>query len=242
MSYEQRFFPKNQPIHIISRAVAGTKTFDDEGDCYRFIFQIYAANIGRPAPNARRYDAKKAGKLLLQGKKLGKHYITGRHKPFVHIFDFALVKTHYHFYLVPNIDNGVMPFMHKLNLGFAKYFNMKHERKGTVFSRTYKARMVHGQGHSDTVRQYVSVINALDIFQPKWRKTGLSNSAKALEFLKTYPFSSFLDNAGKRNAKFLAPEDIREKFGLIQGEKFLNAAEYFLKDRGTRPYMAFAFE
>jgi len=242
MGHEQRYFPKNQPFHIVSRAVANTKIFQNDSDCHRFIFQIQASNIGNPAANANRYNIKKAAQQLLQGKELDERYIINRHKPFVHIFDFALVKTHYHFYLASNIDNGVIPFMHKLNMSFAKYFNVKHERKGAVFSGTYKFRTVHGSVHSDTVRQYVSIINSLDIFQPKWREAGITEPEKALEFLKTYTFSSFQDNIGERNAKFLAPKNIKEKFGLIQGEKFLNASEYFLKKRAIRPFLTFVFE
>ena len=35
---------KGQPFHIISRAVDEKKIFDNDADCYRFIFQMYAAN------------------------------------------------------------------------------------------------------------------------------------------------------------------------------------------------------
>jgi len=136
-----RYFPKNQALHVVSRSVANTNIFENEDDCCRFIFQVQAANTGTPAPNIKRRNIKRAAEYLLKGKDPD-NLIIKRHEPFVHLLDFSLIKTHYHFFLVQNIENGLVYFMHKLNLAFAKYFNMKYERMGAVFSGTYRAEEV----------------------------------------------------------------------------------------------------
>ncbi len=242
MPYRRTHFEKNQPVHIVSHAVAGTRIFENDSDCCRFIFQMYAANLGKPAPNTSRRNLKIAVKRLFQGKKLSKLYIKKEHKPLVHILDFSLVKNHYHLYLLPNITNGVIPFMQRLNLGFAKYFNLKHDRQGALFAGPYKTRLVEGETHSDTVHRYVSVINPLDIFQPDWREYGLRRPEEALVFLKEYKFSSFLDNIDQRSSRLLAPNKIREKYNLDHGGIFLDTIKYFLKERATRSYLAFSLE
>ncbi len=216
--------------------------FEDDSDCYRFIFQMHAANIGRPAPNSGRRNIRRIVKKLFQGKKPKPLYIEKEHEPLVHILDFALVMNHYHFYLLPNVTDGIVPFMQRLNLGFAKYFNLKHKRKGSLFSGPYKTRLVDGQTHSDTVQRYISIINPLDIHKPNWRERGLTDAEKALEFLKEYEFSSFPDNIGQRESLFLAPQETREEYNLVQGDMFLDAARHFLQDRATRSYLAFSFE
>jgi len=64
------FFEKGQSYHIVSRTVEGRKIFENEDDCYRFVFQAQAANFGVPALNTRRLDLQTAIKELLRGKKL----------------------------------------------------------------------------------------------------------------------------------------------------------------------------
>ena len=138
MPYRKIFFEENQPFHIVSHAVEERKIFEREEDCYRFIFQIYAANYGTPASNLWKKDVINAAKGLLKGEEVSKNFVTGEHPPLVYILDFSFVVNHYHFYLVPNTENGVPVFMKKLNGGFAKYFNLKHGRKGTLFGSRYK--------------------------------------------------------------------------------------------------------
>jgi len=228
MPYRGVFFEKNQPFHIISRAVEERKIFEEEDDCYRFIFQIYAANIGRPVFNLRRRDIIKASQSLLAGEEISEKFIIKEHSPLVYILDFSLVMNHYHFYLIPNFKNGVPIYMQKLNGGFAKYFNLKHGRKGSLFGSRYKSILVKTEFQSDAVSRYVSIINPLDVFQPGWREEELKNWQESYRFLKDYQFSSFPEKIGERNSKFVAGKEIRERYGV----KPINNEEYFqfLKD------------
>jgi len=232
------FFEKGQSYHIVSRTVEGRKIFENEDDCYRFVFQAQAANFGVPALNTRRLDLQTAIKELLRGKKLPPGYINKKHDPFVHIIDFCLVVNHYHFYLIPNITNGIIPFINRLNLGFAKYYNLKYKRKGTLFSGRYKRRHIDNQVYSDAVKRYISIINPLDVFQPGWREKGLKNKEGALSFLKNYEFSSFLDNIGQRQAGILAPEAILSKYKIGEKEDYQNFAVNFIQNRSSGPYQS----
>ncbi len=214
MSFRNRFFEENQPLHIISRAVEGRKIFENKEDCYRFIFQIFAANMGKPGLNLRREDIIGAAKLLLHSKEMSDKLVIIEHPPLVHILDFSLVVNHYHFYLMTNIENGIPRFMQKLNGGFAMYFNLKYGRQGTLFGRRYKSVPVKTEFQSDAVSRYVSIINPLDLYQPGWREEGLDNWEEAFDFLENYQFSSFPDKIGKRNSKLLAPKEVLERIGL----------------------------
>ena len=68
-------FEGEKPRHIISRAVDERVIFADEADCYRFIFQIYAANYGKPAANFRRADVIKTAKSILAGGSIADEFI-----------------------------------------------------------------------------------------------------------------------------------------------------------------------
>jgi len=234
MPYRKIFFEENQPFHIVSRAVEERKIFELEEDCYRCIFQIYAANVGKPAFKLWRKDVIQAAKSLLSGEEISSKFVIKEHPPLVHILDFSLVINHSHLYLVPNIENGVPIFMKKLNGGFAKYFNLKHGRKGALFGSRYKSIPVESEFQSDAVSRYVSIINPLDVYRVGWREEGLKDLERALGFLESYQFSSFPDKIGKRDSKIIAPKEILEKYcstSNLTKEEYLKFVEDFLKQK-----------
>lgn len=230
-----RKFDINYPVHVISRAIERKNIFNNEEDCFRFIFQAYAANIGKPAHNLWRQDVIKIAKAILHGEEISLKFIIKEHKPLVHFLDFALVVSHDHLYLLPNVENGIPIFIGNLNNGFAQYYNLKHKRKGVLFDGRYRAVITRTQFQADAVSRYVSVINPLDVFQPGWREDGLKNKEEAFKFLKSYQFSSFPDKIGERKSKILAPPEILEKY-LTLGSDTKTYQEFirsFLEDRSA---------
>lgn len=235
MPYRKVFFEKNQPAHIISRALIDV--FKNKEDCYRFVFQFYAANRGKRGFNVRIQDAIKAGQSLLQGKDIPSKFLTQEHPPLVELLDFSLVVNHYHFYLIPNIENAIPILSQRLNTGFAKSFNLIHGRKDAVFGTRYRGVLVKTDFQSAAVSRYVSMINPLDVFQPGWREAGLIDSEKAFEFLENYEFSSFPDRIGKRKSRILAPQTILEQHDPFwgSGSEYRQFVEEFLKERSSLP-------
>jgi len=233
MPYRNFIFQKDQPFHIISRAVEERNIFADESDCYRFIFQIHAANIGKPNLNLRRLNVVETAQALLNGRGFPDNFIIQEHPPLVHILDFSLNVNHYHFYLVPANENSIPIFIKKLNGGFAKYFNLKHNRKGSLFGSRYKGIPIEDDLQSDTVSRYVSIVNPLDIYQPGWRESGLTDQNKALDFLENYQFSSFPDKIGKRHSKILAAPEILEKYSTGFKGDYIKFTKDFLEQKLT---------
>ncbi|MBI2450433.1 MAG: transposase [Candidatus Nealsonbacteria bacterium] len=229
----RNIFEKDIPAHIISRSIEERKIFSDEEDCFRFIFQAYAANIGSPARTLWRQDVIKLAKAILEGERISSRFILKEHDPLVNFLDFSLVVTHYHFYLTPNSENSIPAFIRNFNNGFAQFFNQKHNRKGVLFNGPYRAIITKTQLQADTVSRYVSVINTLDVFQPKWREQGLKNPKEAFEFLKSYQFSSFPDKIGERKSKILASAEILEKYLTIGADikTYQEFVKNFLNER-----------
>lgn len=226
---------ENQPYHILSRAVEKRPIFDREEDSFRFILQMYAANVGRPVANMHRKDVIRFGQALLENRELPTRLVIHEHPLLVNLLSFALVKDHYHFCLVSGSRENIPKYMHRLNIGYAKYFNLKYGRKGTLFESRYKLIPVQSGFQLDALLRYLNVINPLDVYQPGWREQGLDNSQDALRFLNNYLFSSFPDLFGKRRSKILAPRDVVEKFlgkeVLQDATAYLELIESFLKER-----------
>jgi len=228
-----RIFEENQPLHVLSRAVEERKIFGKEENCWRFIFQTYAANVGRPVFNIRRLDIIKTAQALLNGEEPSSKFVIKEHPPLVYLFDYVLPITHFHFYLLPTSKKALALFMKKLKGGFAKYFNLKNLRQGTLFDGPYKSIQIESQTQSDTVIRYIAIVNTLDVYQPGWRKEGLRNWKGAYNFLVNFQFSSFPDRIGKRRAKILASPEIYEKYSLAMGgeKEFKKFTENFLKEK-----------
>ena len=233
----ENLFEKNQPYHIFSRAVEKRKIFNDQENCYRFVFQMYAANIGKPAYNLHRRDVIKTSQTLLMGGEILPDFIINEHSPLVDFLSFALVGDHYHFNLIANSEGSIPIYMQRLNIGFVKYFNLKYNRRGTLFESRYKIIPIQTNFQLDAILRYINVINPLDIYQPGWREKGLRNQKEAFKFLKEYPFSSFPDLFNKRNSKILAGGKILERFLekeiITSREEYLKFIKEFLEKKAT---------
>lgn len=241
MPYRKVFFEKNQPIHLVSRALIDI--FKQKEDCYRFVFQFYTITLGRRGFNVKTKDAIKAGQALLQGEKIPEKFVIKEHPPLVHLLDFSLVMNHYHFYLLPTTDEAVVHLMHNLNDSCARSFNLLHGRRDAVFGSRYKGIIVKTDFQSHAVSRYVSIINPLDVFQPGWRKEGLKNPEEAFNFLENYEFSSFPDKIGKRTSQVLAPREVLEQYAPFWGSRneYQEFVKKFLKEK-TASYPSFFIE
>lgn len=200
------------PSHVLCRAIEGRPIFQTDDDCYRFIFQMYTTNYGSPAPNLHRRDIVKAAKALLHGEDIPKTFFTKEHSPLVQFLSFTEVVNHYHLLLLPAEENGIPRYMQKLNTAFARYFNIKHTRKGRLFESTYKAVPIKSEAQLDAIIRYINVKNPIDVHQPGWRENGLKDKGEAWKFLHLYPFSSFPDIFGDRTSKLLAQGSIRNQY------------------------------
>lgn len=233
MPYRKIFFEKNRPFHIITRAVDGKKIFQKDDDCYRLLFQLCAANLGKTGFNLQRRDIIKVAKALLEGEKISPKFLLKEHPPLVSILDFSLVMNHYHLHLLANIENSVPIFIQRFNRGFAGYFNLKYGRKGPLFEGPYKSVAIETDSQGAAVSRYVSIVNPLDLHQPNWRKEGLKDWRGALRFLENFLFSSFPDKVGLRKSGILAPKDILEQYSFVGfGKKeFQEFTKQFLKEK-----------
>ncbi len=131
-------------------------------------------------------------------------------KLLVHIHAFCLMPNHYHLLLSPAIENGIALFMKKLGMGYAKYFNERYGRSGALWQGKYKRIRIARDAHFLYIPYYIH-LNPLDLSHAEWRHGKVKNVWKALEYLKAYRWSSYLDYQRTRNfpsitdREFLAP-------------------------------------
>jgi putative transposase len=177
--------------HTLNRGVDKRNIFLDDQDRFRFIHDLFEFNdaewvnttfyrFSRSNDIASRKIERKPRKLL------------------VDIHAFCLMPNHYHLLLSPKVDGAIPKFMKKLNMGYAKYFNERYERKGALFEGRYKAVRVATDAHFLHLPYYIH-LNPLDLFMPSWRAGEIKNYQSALKFLEQYRWSSHIDYLGKKN-------------------------------------------
>lgn len=94
-------------------------------------------------------------------------------------------------------------FLMKLNVGYAKYFNEKYSRSGTLFQGRTKKILIEQEAHFLYILHYVH-LNPLDYLTGAtgWRerdRNSIKNAKEALRYLEEYRWSSYLDYCSKKN-------------------------------------------
>jgi putative transposase len=209
-------------IHTLNRGVDKRKIFLDSQDYFRFVHDLFEFNDQDRVNTTFYYFNQSndiASRKIVERKK---------RKLLVNILAFCLMPNHYHLLLNPRLESGVSKFMKKLNMGYAKYFNQKYDRKGALFEGRYKSIEVSHESHFIHLPYYIH-LNPLDLVAPEWREREMKNYKNALKFLGSYRWSSHLDYLGKKNFPSITNRDfLLEFFGGSKG--YENQIVQWLKD------------
>lgn len=178
--------------HVLNRGVDKRKIFLDDQDYFRFVHDLFEFNNQDSINNNYYY--------FQNSNVIARRYINEKEprKLLVEIMAFCLMPNHYHLLLKPKVENGMTKFMKRLNMGYARYFNEKYERSGTLFQGRYKSVVIENEAHFLHIPYYIH-LNPLDLIVPEWRERKLKNFNKAVNFLKSYRWSSHLDYLGIKN-------------------------------------------
>ncbi|PJE57510.1 MAG: hypothetical protein COU82_01620 [Candidatus Portnoybacteria bacterium CG10_big_fil_rev_8_21_14_0_10_38_18] len=206
--------------HVLNRGVDRRKIFLNKQDYFRFIHDLFVFN-----------DQKIVNTTFRAFGKFQMNDIASRSLPrklLVDIYAFCLMPNHYHLVLSPRIEMGISKFIKKLDMGYAKYFNQKYKRKGTLYESRYKSILIEKESHFYHLPYYIH-LNPLDIEFPEWREGKLRNRNKAIEFLDNYRWSSHLDYSGKKNFPSVTNRGfLLDVFG--GEEKYRKSIEKWLED------------
>ena len=218
-----RYIRSMEVYHVLNRGVDKRQIFMDKQDYLRFIHDLYEFNNQERVESTylKFHNYSTDNNIDLKPDKEPR-------KLLVDILAFCLMPNHYHLLLSPRGEGSIPQFMHKVNMGYSKYFNQKHERVGTLFQGPYKHISVTNETHFLHLPFYVH-FNPLDLSYPEWRENKISNPKKALEFLKSYRWSSHLDYLGIKNfPSVLNMKPLMEIFG--NNKDYQKLVENYLKD------------
>lgn len=180
----------------MNRGVDKRQIFLDNQDRARFVHDLYEFNDSASATNTVRGlppDSPEAIMFDLVGR-------TSERDPIVDIHGWCIMGNHYHLLVSEIVDGGITKFIMKLNVGYAKYFNERYKRVGTLFQGRTKKIHVNSDAYFLHILHYIH-LNPLDFLKgaESWRTLEIKNAKDALAYLNTYRWSSYLDYCGKKN-------------------------------------------
>lgn len=169
--------------HILNRGVEKRDIVIDDGDRIRFVHDLYELNNRKVAAHPLTKDRRTASRALL-----------------VRIHAWCLMRNHYHLLVSPIDDDvaNISRFAQKLGMGYAKYFNEKYSRTGVLWQGVFKKIRIERDAHFNYIPYYIH-LNPLDFSIPEWREGKVRNVEAALQKLKEYKWSSYLDYTGEKN-------------------------------------------
>lgn len=175
--------------HALNRRVDKTTLFLDDKDRTRFVQGLDLFNDEAPIDNLHR---------IINGSYV--RPTRSNKRPLVKIHAWCLMGNHYHLLISEVREGGMKKFLMKLNVGYAKYFNERYRRSGTLFQGRTKKVRIATNAHFLHILNYIH-LNPLDFMRgaQDWRDRKISSPSEALRYLKDYTWSSYLDYCGKAN-------------------------------------------
>lgn len=229
MAYIKRQFAINGIYHILNRGVDKRRIFLHQLDYLRFVHDLFEFNDAAPLTHTA-YSFSKSSETR---KPIYTHKEKKPRKFLVEILSFCLMPNHYHLLLLQKTEGGVVKFIKRLNMGYAKYFNEKYKRAGTLFQGRYKAVPVTTEAHFIHLPYYIHA-NPLDLVMPEWREANLANVNQAWEYLENYRWSSHRDYLGIKNFPSVTQREfLREILG--DSKRYETEFKKWLRDISLEP-------
>ncbi len=185
-------FVNGEFYHVYSHTISDLPLFRNDSDYIRFLQVLFSSNGQRAMPHLGRANGLNLVSDIRDEKiNLG--------EPLVDIISFCLMPNHFHLLLREIKDGNISIFMHRILVSFSKYINIKYERRGHVFERTFNSKIISDNEYLLRVSSYIH-LNSKDIRE--WHKK------EAL-----YPWSSFQDYvAENRWGRLIKNEEILSQF------------------------------
>ncbi|HCR52279.1 MAG: hypothetical protein A3F53_01370 [Candidatus Zambryskibacteria bacterium RIFCSPHIGHO2_12_FULL_48_10] len=154
-------FLDGEYYHIYNRGVDKRVIFNDDKDFERFLVSMNDFNSVEPIGSIYEHSFHKKSRLGNSVSKSEPKSTKKKIKPLVDFVAYCLNKNHFHFIVKQVSDRGVEKLMHRLGLGFTKYFNLRHERTGSLFQGPFQAVHIDSNEYLLYVGAYVNLNNLI---------------------------------------------------------------------------------
>ncbi len=189
------FYPDNY-YHLLNRGTDKRKIFIDNRDYRRFLVSLAVFNDRKSPP-------RHVGRFVKNFDILNKSYKPDKRDKLIDIIAFTLLPNHFHFFVRERQNGGISLFMQKVCMGYSHYFNLRNDRTGTLWQRTFEARHINDNSYFLHIMNYIH-LNILDLYYPEWREGELKDWIRAEDKMRDYLWSSYgYYRTGKSKVPFM---------------------------------------
>jgi putative transposase len=160
-----------ETYHIFNRSVGKEDIFSTKANLYHALGIIEYYRFPQEI---------RLSKLKSLPKDLKEGYLNSlkNKTPLVEIYSYAFMPNHYHLLVKQLQEDGILKFVSNFQNSFAKFFNLKNDRKGTLFQNSFKAKRIVSEEEFVHVSRYIH-LNPVTSYLIK------------LDKLRDYPWTSF---------------------------------------------------
>lgn len=194
--------------HVFNRSIARQPIFNSVTDYQRALDVFSFYSFFEPPLRFSHY-----ARLPKSQKTNFMDRLIGSNQNQVEILAFCLMPNHVHFLIKEIREKGISTFMSNFQNSYAKYFNLKTNRSGSLFQTMFKAVRIETDEQLLHVARYIH-LNPITAY-----------ILKNIEDLMNYPWSSFPVYTGKQTSYVLNTNTILGYFPSI--DKFIE----FTKDQ-----------
>ena len=203
--------------HVFNRTIAHAEAFTSKRELHRVLELVNYYRF----PQHKSYSRFKSI-FNIDGKN---HYLKNiwLHDPLVEIHAFTIMPNHFHFLLKQICDKGISTFISNLQNGYAKYFNKKDDRNGSLFQKPFKAKRIASDElllhisryiHLNMVTSYMITYDKLE--ESEWTSYGSYTDKRKVHFINT-DFILKVAGSKKIYEKFVKDQiDYQRKLGMIK--------------------------
>lgn len=206
-------FVQGKIYHIFNRSVEKRNIFDNETDKWRLLQGMFLFNDENNSFGIlHEIERKNKGKInfLLLKEFVNSHRKNRR--ALVRILADCLMSNHFHLLIEEIQENGISRFMHKLETGYANYFNKKYNRVGSLFQGRFKATAIENDLYLQYLLVYINVINPGQLIESELKEKGVMNIEKVMNFAENYSFGTHPDYLGIRDSIIIDKGIFKEFF------------------------------
>lgn len=148
MPYRKTVFANEQFYHITNHTVGNEIIFLNKIALKRALALINFYRFKSPMSFSRFLQLNKEKQQRLKEAIL-------KSPPLVEIYAFSLMPNHFHFLLKQLAENGISAFISNFQNGYAKYYNLKSGRKGSLFCQMFKGILIETEEQFIHVSRYI---------------------------------------------------------------------------------------
>lgn len=187
--------------HVFNRGVDRRNIFINEADMWRFLQGMFLFNdLDVSLGVLRQIERGNRGRINFTLLKEFVNRNKNNRKPLVRIMADCLMPNHFHLIIQEIEKGGISKFMHKLGVGYTKYFNIKYNRTGSLFEGPFKAVRVDNDIYLQYLLIYINIINPGQLAEPELKDKGILDINKVFNFAENYSFCTNPDYLNKRDS------------------------------------------